>query len=443
MLLFVMENLFRVALTKIMDTGSRGLIHMIFNDFGHEVCQKFLDDMQNIVTRYLVLSGFSVGISDLIADRNTNEKIRQIIVKKKKDVSKLVSPGSSTDFRRIMVLILSCLNLRNQLINYLHKAIAEAGKIGLKSLSKDNRMANMVSSGSKGKAINIAQMVACLGQQNVDGKRIPNGYNERSLPHFTKYNVSPEARGFVENSFINGLSPQEFFFHAGGREGLIDTAVKTSETGYIQRKLIKAMEDLKVKHDLSVVNAGGNIIQFLYGEDGMDYIKIENQPLEHFNSNFAKLERDHKFAGNEDFTVFLTGKVIKEMKSNKKYKNILNDFFNEVTDDYHLRSYIFKDYRDNNVTYPVNLIRLIADTKTRFDIHSNMLSDLNPLYIVEKINALVKTLRLDNTLNGMKLFYILRANLSPVVLKHHRLNRIALNILLQQLKHFSMNHLFK
>ena len=419
--------------SKIMDTGSRGLIHMIFNDYGHEVCQKFLDDMQNIVTRYLVLSGFSVGISDLIADRNTNEKIRQTIIKKKKDVSKLVvqvhqqifenngADSVLTEFEKSV----------NKLLN---KAIAEAGKIGLKSLTKDNRMANMVSSGSKGKAINIAQMVACLGQQNVDGKRIPNGYNERSLPHFTKYNVSPEARGFVENSFINGLSPQEFFFHAmGGREGLIDTAVKTSETGYIQRKLIKAMEDLKVKHDLSVVNAGGNIIQFLYGEDGMDYIKIENQPLEHFNSNFAKLERDHKFAGNEDFTVFLTGKVIKEMKSNKKYKNILNDFFNEVTDDYHLlRSYIFKDYRDNNVTYPVNLIRLITNTKTRFDIQSNMLSDLNPLYIIDKIDSLIKILRLDNSINGMKLFHILiRGNLSPkVVLKHHRLNRIAFDYLI-------------
>ena len=123
--------------------------------------------------------------------------------------------------------------------NVLNKAIKD-GKIGFEKSLSDNRMANMVSSGSKGKSINIAQMVACLGQQNVDGKRIPNGYNERSLPHFTKYNVSPEARGFVENSFIQGLTPQEFFFHAmGGREGLIDTAVKTSETGYIQRKLIK------------------------------------------------------------------------------------------------------------------------------------------------------------------------------------------------------------
>ena len=117
-------------------------------------------------------------------------------------------------------------------------------------------MTNMVSAGSKGKSINIGQMISCLGQQNVDGKRIPNSYNNRSLPHFTKYDISPEGKGFVESSFIQGLKPQEFFFHAmGGREGLIDTAVKTSETGYIQRKLIKAMEDLKIAYDLSVRNS--------------------------------------------------------------------------------------------------------------------------------------------------------------------------------------------
>ena len=137
-------------------------------------------------------------------------------------------------------------------------------------------MTNMVSSGSKGSPLNVAQMISCLGQQNVDGKRIPYGFVDRTLPHFSKYDDSPEARGFVEHSFIKGLTPQEFFFHAmGGREGLIDTAVKTSETGYIQRKLIKAMEDLKINYDLSVKNSYGKIIQFLYGDDGYNYSKIE------------------------------------------------------------------------------------------------------------------------------------------------------------------------
>merc|ERR1711871_852018 len=140
-------------------------------------------------------------------------------------------------------------------------------------------------------------MIACLGQQNVDGKRIPNSYNNRSLPHYRKYDVSPESKGFVESSFIGGLKPQEFFFHAmGGREGLIDTAVKTSETGYIQRKLIKAMEDCKVVYDLSVRNANGTIIQFKYGDDGMDYNKIETQHSELLSSTFDKIQAKHQFS---------------------------------------------------------------------------------------------------------------------------------------------------
>ena len=92
------------------------------------------------------------------------------------------------------------------------------------------------------------QMIACVGQQNVEGKRIPFGFTGRTLPHFTKDDLGPESRGFVENSYLRGLTPQELFFHAmGGREGLIDTAVKTSSTGYIQRRLVKAMEDLTIK----------------------------------------------------------------------------------------------------------------------------------------------------------------------------------------------------
>jgi DNA-directed RNA polymerase II subunit RPB1 len=159
-------------------------------------------------------------------------------------------------------------------------ALNEAGKIGRKSLSKDNRFVIMVSSGSKGKNLNIAQMISCLGQQNVDGKRIPYGFENRTLPHYKKFDDSPEARGFVESSFIQGLTPEELFFHAmGGRVGLIDTAVKTSQTGYIQRRLIKALEDLKFSYDGTVRNNKNKIIQFQYGDDNIDTTKVENIAL--------------------------------------------------------------------------------------------------------------------------------------------------------------------
>ncbi len=114
----------------------------------------------------------------------------------------------------------------------------------------------MVSAGSKGTNINISQMMGCVGQQNVEGKRITFGFNGRSLPHFTKYDYGPESKGFVKSNYMCGLAPSEFFFHAmGGREGVIDTAVKTSETGYIQRRLVKALEDVMVKYDGTVRNS--------------------------------------------------------------------------------------------------------------------------------------------------------------------------------------------
>ena len=132
--------------------------------------------------------------------------------------------------------------------------------------------------------------MGCVGQQNVEGKRIGFGFNNRSLPHFGKFDFGPESKGFVQNNYISGLDASEFFFHAmGGREGLIDTAVKTSETGYIQRRLIKALEDVMVKYDGTVRNSSNQIVQFIYGEDGMagesiedlriDLVKLNDQQL--------------------------------------------------------------------------------------------------------------------------------------------------------------------
>lgn len=177
----------------------------------------------------------------------------------------------------------------------LNRARDNAGKSAEKSLKEHNNVKQMVISGSKGSFLNISQMTACVGQQNVEGKRIPFGFKDRTLPHFTKDDHSPESRGFVENSYLRGLTPQEFFFHAmGGREGLIDTAVKTAETGYIQRRLVKALEDVAAKYDGTVRNALGDIVQFCYGEDGMDGAKLEKQTIRSMSMSDAEFERRYK-----------------------------------------------------------------------------------------------------------------------------------------------------
>ena len=160
----------------------------------------------------------------------------------------------------------------------LNTARDHAGKSAQTSLNETNSVKAMVTAGSKGSFINISQIIACVGQQNVEGKRIPCGFRRRTLPHFSKDDLRPESRGFVENSYLRGLYPQEFFFHAmGGREGLIDTACKAAEIGYIQRRLVKAMETVMARYDGILRTSGGNAVQFLYGEDGMDAVWIERQ----------------------------------------------------------------------------------------------------------------------------------------------------------------------
>ncbi|NDH67619.1 MAG: hypothetical protein EBY22_06880, partial [Gammaproteobacteria bacterium] len=211
----------------VLGAGSKGLIHRSCNDFGNMVASNFVDDLQNVITEYMKSSSFSVGVSDLISDEKTNSDIIKVITDKKTDVKNLIDQTQIGVFDNNTGKT-NQEEFETRVNNILNQASSEAGKIGLNSLDKDNRFVIMVNAGSKGSDLNISQMISCLGQQNVDGKRIPYGFDQRTLPHFTKFDDSPGARGFVESSYINGLSPQELFFHAmGGRVGLIDTAVKS------------------------------------------------------------------------------------------------------------------------------------------------------------------------------------------------------------------------
>jgi DNA-directed RNA polymerase beta' subunit len=218
----------RGQMTKdVLAGGSKGLLQRICNDFGNMASANYIDDLQNVITEYMKSSGFSVGISDLISDKKTNDEIIDVITKKKSDVKNLIDQTQIGIFENNTGKT-NEEEFETQVNNILNQATSESGKIGLKSLGANNRFVTMVKAGSKGSDLNISFMISCLGQQNVDGKRIPYGFEHRTLPHFSKFDDSPGARGFVESSYINGLSPQELFFHAmGGRVGLIDTAVKS------------------------------------------------------------------------------------------------------------------------------------------------------------------------------------------------------------------------
>jgi len=212
---------------SVLASTTKGIIHRVCNDFGNMRATEFIDDLQNIVTEYMKSSSFSVGISDLIANKNTQDSIIQVITAQKQEVQALIDKVHLGIFENNTVNP-NLMEFENNVNNILNEATNQSGKIGRKSLSKDNRFLMIVNSGSKGTLINISQMISCLGQTNVDGKRIPYGFDNRTLPHFNKFDDSPGARGFIENSYISGLTAPELFFHAmGGRIGLIDTAVKS------------------------------------------------------------------------------------------------------------------------------------------------------------------------------------------------------------------------
>ena len=243
-------------------TSSGSLAHIIFTDCGHELAAKFYYHIQLVVNHWLLTEGHSVGIADTIANDETYRTIVEKIENSKNEVRRVIeqaqchqlvnTPGNT--FRQ---------TFENQINKHLNEARNQTGSSVQESLSPFNQFKAMVASGAKGSLINISQIIACVGQQNVEGKRIPFGFKNRTLPHFIQNDFSPESKGFVENSYLKGLEPTEFFFHAmGGREGLIDTAIKTADTGYVQRRLIKAMESIMVNYDGTVRNQSADIIQF-------------------------------------------------------------------------------------------------------------------------------------------------------------------------------------
>ncbi|PWN44236.1 beta and beta-prime subunits of DNA dependent RNA-polymerase [Ceraceosorus guamensis] len=261
------------------DGKKNSVFGVLLRDYGTEAAISAMNRLAKTCARWLAQQGFSLGINDVMPGeqlRNTKDsKVEAAYAEclsliQKAKVGKLDNlPGCDQEQ-----------TLENMISGVLSGVRSDVGEICMTELSRHNAPLIMAVCGSKGSKINVAQMVACVGQQIISGSRVPNGFQDRSLPHFAKKSKDPPSKGFVRNSFFSGLTPTEFLFHAiSGREGLVDTAVKTAETGYMARRLMKALEDLSTHYDLSVRNSVGGIVQFEYGDDGLDPAELEGKKL--------------------------------------------------------------------------------------------------------------------------------------------------------------------
>ena len=450
-------------------TGS--LVHVLFNDYSPAECLRFLDNEQAVTNAWLLYKGgFSVGLSDCILPAAGRAAVRGVIRDKlagayqllhqaHQDTMPLVFGKSPADDFELQIT--SALN-----------GVRDATKTE-DHIEPANRVLAMFLSKSKGNQRNLTQIMSCVGQQVVavrqaDGtfkqQRIPynhgkikGGFEGRTLPHFHKHDDSPKARGFVQHSYLEGLDPYEYFFHnASGREGLIDTAIKTADTGYLQRRLIKLMEDCKVHYDGTVRNAGRLVLQYSYGDDDLDSIKLEQddscQRL--YAMSDAQLVAEFKMAAADDWTKVVDAKVRREIERDAGLEALLDADFRHLYEGRGLlRDAIFKmpvgkhslmaKAADCIATYlPVNMPRLIASVKRQFRSRK-VLSDMHPRYVVERVDALVDRLAtglagarsdyMRNIRRADKVMYdiVFRAHLCPrQVLVRHRLTRDMFDFLL-------------
>ena len=380
---------------KSVGASGGGIIHIIYNEKGWEAAMNFFNGAQTLVNYWLLHNGFSIGIGDTIPDKATIALIQSAVNAQKDDVTKITLDATENRLES-----LPGMNVRetfeSKVSKALNKARDDAGTVTEQSLKDLNNATQMARSGSKGSTINISQMTAVVGQQSVEGKRIPFGFKYRTLPHFTKDDYSPESRGFVENSYLRGLTPTEFFFHAmAGREGLIDTAVKTAETGYIQRRLVKALEDVMCKYDGTVRNSLGDIVQFVYGEDGLDGAHIEAQRVDIINSSDKAFENKFRvdlMDSNSETSIspeFL--EQANEMIGDLETQEYLEDEYRQLLA---AREFLRKNKQDDNEQYqlPINVIRILETAKTTFKIKNGARSNLHPAEVIPAVNNLLDRL---------------------------------------------------
>ncbi|QSL65865.1 hypothetical protein MERGE_000144 [Pneumocystis wakefieldiae] len=264
------------------DGKKNSIFYVILKNYGPDEAAEAMNRLSKLCSRWLGNQGFSIGINDVQPGVLLKEKKESLVKEAYQSCDDLIHALSSGKLENQPGYDAEQ-TLEAKVSGILSKVREDVGQICMSELAKTNASLIMATCGSKGSKINVSQMVSCVGQQIISGSRVPNGFQDRSLPHFQKNSKQPPAKGFVKNSFYSGLTPTEFLFHAiSGREGLVDTAVKTAETGYMSRRLMKSLEDLSLQYDGTVRNSSSGIVQFIYGDDGLDptYLEGDICPVE-------------------------------------------------------------------------------------------------------------------------------------------------------------------
>ncbi|KAH6655660.1 DNA-directed RNA polymerase III [Truncatella angustata] len=267
------------------------IFYVIMRDFGPDQAVIAMNRLAKLCARALTNQGFSIGIGDVFPSASLTAQKQVLVQNAARKTDELIASFNAKTLQKAAGCSMEE-TLENSISGTLSHVRQAAGAYCIETLSTKNAPWIMATSGSKGSNINVAQMIALVGQQIIGGSRVADGFQDRTLPHFHKLARQPAAKGFVANSFYTGLLPTEFLMHAmSGREGLVDTAVKTAETGYMSRRLMKSLEDLSAQYDDTVRTSGGHVVQFQFGADKLDPVDMEGSAVPvHFDRTFSHAE---------------------------------------------------------------------------------------------------------------------------------------------------------
>jgi DNA-directed RNA polymerase subunit A' len=251
------------------------ILDSVVKEYGTDKAREFLDSATKLAISSIMRRGFTTSTADEEIPREAQDRIEELLLKAEEKVEQLIEAYRNEELEALPGRSLRE-TLEMKIMQVLGEARDKSGEIAESYFGMDNHAVIMALTGARGSMLNLTQIAACVGQQSVRGGRIERGYSKRTLPHFQEGELGAKASGFVHSSYKTGLDPLEFFFHAmGGREGLVDTAIRTAQSGYMQRRLVNALQDLSVKTDGTVRDNRGVVIQSHYGEDGVDPAKSD------------------------------------------------------------------------------------------------------------------------------------------------------------------------
>jgi DNA-directed RNA polymerase II subunit RPB1 len=370
---------------QVKSKGNKQIISDCWDRHGPTITADYITDIQRINVNWILYEGFSVGLKDCYITPAVKTKIISELEKKKLEINHLITEIENNPE------LLDAEIFEQSIQSNLSAQKGDIQQLVMADLNDDNNFFIMANSGSKGKPVNIAQIMGSLGQDIFKKRRIQKEVNNRALPHFHQNDDTPLARGYIEHSYLDGLSPAEFFFHhMTGREGLIDTAIKTAETGYLSRKLMKGLEDVGLKYDGTVRTGNNIILQYIYSDLNLDQTRQKKVNMDTMDMGDKEIKLKFSLSDSEIKTI---AKITKEnveiirqsndcyIKELLKYRNLMRITQRSINLNYKT---LQTEYH-----FPVNLPRIINDEIiTIRDKDTD--EALSPKYILDKIDYVLQ-----------------------------------------------------